>query len=337
MIEYAIARLAALKSRFVTPESLQRLLLAKDHRTLAAVLSESVFREEGESLMAGGEGAPPPAALLRLIHEGHARLRLFFSGLVKSAYPTLFNSILARWELEEVKAGLRYLSSRGPILERRFRFTSYFAAPKETRSWSECKTVREFLSTLAKKRHPMAAFIDPELFEKHQVRAEEEMERRFFAGYIAVTKSAASPLRKYFTRQMDAVNIHTALLMRNNPIDPQEMRERFLEGPGAISFTDFQALAKTPSLQEAAGVVKKRLGLSLGPSAGESPARLSTYLRKYFFHQYKKNRLLEPGGLWAFLFFMEALDAMVEDLKLVLYFRAAGVPPQEAEIHFITA
>ena len=336
MIEYAIARLAALKSRFVTSESLQRLLLTKDHRTLAAALSESVFREEMDSLMVKGEGDPSPAALLRLIHEGHARLRLFFSGLVKSAYPALFDSILARWELEEIKAGLRYLSSRGPTLERRFRFTSYFADPKETRSWGECKTVREFFSILVKKNHPMAAFIDIELFGKDQVRAEGEMERRFFTGYFAVNKSA-SPLRQYFSRRMDAVNIHVALLMRDHPIDSLEMRERFLEGPGTISFADFQALAKTPSLREAVDIVKKRLGLSLGPSAEESPARLSTHLQKSFFHQYKKNRLLEPGGLWAFLFFMEALDAMVEDLKLALYFRAAGVPPQEAEIHFITA
>lgn len=328
MIEYAIPRLAALKGRFLRAESLEKIAGTGDVRTLISLLSKSVFEKEIDTLLTRGESGMTLPAILRVVYEGHLRLRLFFSRLVKTAYPHAFDLILIRWEMEEVKAALRYLCCEGAVLERRFRFTSYVLEVKSGKVWEAHQTVPEFMTSLLKAEHPLAIFLDPDLYSKDRGLAEIEMERACFQKYLPEKIKLVEQARQYFADRVDVMNIQNALLVCKYFQDKEQIEQYYIHGPGRITLSDFQRLAKT-SLTRAGTIIEKRLGIKLPSTFDHSLSRFSLVIRRSLLYRYRITNIVEGGGVWAFLFFMEDLDVMVSDLKSVIYYAAAGVAPEK--------
>ncbi|MBI5186401.1 MAG: V-type ATPase subunit [Nitrospinae bacterium] len=336
MIDYAVTRLAALKSRFPGVDFLVRVVETRDAGSLLSLLSDTVFKEEAESFIAKSETKITLPIVLRAAHNGHIRLRRFFSRLVKQAFPEAFSLLLARWELEEVKAALRYLSSGGAAYERRFTFISYMLDAKPGHLWEADKTPAQFLASLEHKGHPLASFFDPELYSRDRVRAELEMERNFFNGFIPEKSMLLKPSQTYFQDQLDLLNIHNAFLLRESPLEEGNSEQIFISGPGRITEAEFMRIAKGAPGQ-AANIARKKIGINLDPAFETSSIRFSRELKKALLHGYRMKNLLEPSGIWAFLYFMEGMEAMVADLKLAIYFGSAGAPPEQALEQFCMA
>jgi hypothetical protein len=254
---------------------------------------------------------------------------------VKQAFPEAFDLLLARWELEEIKAMLRYLSSGGAAYERRFNFVSYFFEDKPGHIWDADKTPGQFLASLEHKGHPLASLLDPELYSRDRVGAELQMERHFFHTYIPERSRLLKSAQPYFQDQLDMVNIQNALLLMENHREEDCPDQVFIDGPGRIGEADFLQIAKGP-IGQANLTIKKKIGITLNPASEISHLRFSLELKRAFLHAYRMKNILEPTGIWAFFYFMEGLEAMVSDLKLSIYLGTAGVPTEQALDQFCT-
>ncbi len=331
MIDYAIARLAALKSGFIRQGPLECAIESRDQRTLLSLLSDSVFKEEADAVFSGG--CANVTTILKCIHQGHQRLRLFVANLIKIAFPETFDVILGRWEMEEIKAVMRSLTSKREANEERFPFTSFILEAGKGDGWTSLKSVSEFKAALVKAQHPMAFLLNPAQCLRDRVHAELEMERNYYQEYLFKKMGAGNLAEKYFTNQLDTANIRNALLIRENLPDDDQMKDFFIQGSGRVSFSDFQRLVKEP-MSEVATIINAKLQLHLPPEE-LSPSQCSREITRGLLNHYRMNAIIEAGSIWNFLFFMEDLDTMAADLKLATYFGAARTPYQYATHHFL--
>lgn len=333
MIEYALVRLAALKSLFVRADSLEKIMRSGDSRVLLTVLSESVFKKEVHSLIATGLSDIKPSNALRIIHKGHTRLRLHFSRLAKIALPDDFGLILLGWEMEEIKGILRRLSSDKSDWDRRLGFQSYFLDLGLELSRDEPKTTQEFVSFLKKAEHPLAFLIDQRLYHESVVQAELKFERSCFQQYQPEKISRFKTAERYFYDRLNLTNIQYALLIQENPQGTDPVEQFYIKGSGRITLSDFRKITKMP-FKNSASIIKEKLRIALPPGFDRSPVKFCLEIKKALLKCYGRMNIQEHGGIWGLLFFMEELDTMVSDLKLAVYSGSSGAPHEEIADHF---
>lgn len=332
--EYAITRLAAIRSRLPSAPDLIRMLETAETSQVAEALRFSPYGGEMDRLSPRGEGKPDPAKLVRIINEGSARLRSSFGELARTADETLAEVLLMRWEVEEVKSALRYLSSDGFALDRRFSFTSLVVSPNAMPAWGSYRSAPEFVSVLRKAGHPLSMALDARAFARDPVEAELAVSRHFYFEYLPVKASKFPEAIEYHRDRLDIANVCAALLLRDVPANREESVARLITGPGAITTDDIGAIAGG-SPDVALLVVKQKMGVVLKRGAETSATILSMGLRRAFFRRYWMKSLLEPTGLWSLIFFMENLDANSANLKLAINFATSHTPIGEAAESFI--
>lgn len=333
-IEYAVTRLLALRSRLPSAPELIRMLETAEMASVAEALRGSAYAGEMDRLAARGEAAFDPPRMIRVISEGSLRLRSRFGDLVRTADETLAEALLMRWEVEEVKSAMRYLSSDGFALDRRFSFTSLILPPGAAPPWGAYRSAPEFVSLLRKVGHPLAPALDARAFAQDPVAAEFAITRHFFLEYLPVRAERFPEIVEYHHGRLDTANLLTAVLLRDAPANRDEYMARLITGPGAVTADDIAAIA-TGSSGEVLSVVKKRLGFKLKRGAETSGSILAMGLRRAFFRRHWMRSVLEPMGLWSLVFFMENLDANSANIKLAISFAASHTPVGEAADSFI--
>jgi vacuolar-type H+-ATPase subunit C/Vma6 len=332
--EYAVTRLSALKSRLPSAPELIRMLETAEMTPVAEVLRWSAYGGEMDRLAARGEAKFDPPRLIRVINEGSVRLRSSFGDLARTVDEELAEVLLMRWEVEEVKSALRYLSFDGFALDRRFSFTSLIVNPASMPEWGSYRSAVEFVSLLRKAGHPLAPELDALAFARDSVEAELAISRHFYFEYLPVKAGKFPEVIEYHRDRLDIANVLAAVLLREAPANRGQSVSRLITGPGAVTADDLTAIA-AGSQDEVVSVVKKRMGVALKRGAETSATILAMGLRREFFRRYWMRSVLEPMGLWSFIFFMENLDANSANLKLAISFSASHTPIGEAADSFI--
>lgn len=332
--EYAVTRLLALRSRLPSAPELIRMLETAEMTPVAEVLRWSAYGGEMDRLAARGETKFDPPRMIRVINEGSVRLRSKFGDLVRTVDETLAEVLLMRWEVEEVKSTLRYLSFDGFALDRRFSFTPLIVTPGVMPAWGSYRSALEFVSLLRKVEHPLAPALDARAFARDPVGAELAVSRHFFLEYLPVKAERFPEAIEYHRDRLDIANVLAAVLLREATGDREESIARLITGPGAVTADDIAEIASGPS-DKVLSVVKKRMGFTLKRGAETSATILAMGLRRAFFRRYWMRSLLEPMGLWSLIFFMENLDANSANIKLAISFAASHTPVGEAADSFI--
>ena len=334
--EYAVTRLSAIRSRLPSAPELIRMLETAETAQVAETLRFSPYGGETDRLSPRGEAKPDPARLVRIINEGSVRLRSNFGDLARTADETLAEVLLMRWEVEEVKSAMRYLSFDGFALDRRFSFASLVVNPDAMPAWGSYRSAQEFASVLRKAGHPLAPALDARAFANDPAEGELAISRHFYSGYLPAKAGKFPEAVEYYRDRLDVANVCAAVLLRDAPVNRRESIARLIAGPGVVTAEDITEIAEGP--QDAAlSVVKKRMGVALKRGAETSATILSIGLRRAFFRRYWMKSLLDPMGLWSLIFFMENLDANSANLKLAISFSASHTPIGEAAESFIRA
>lgn len=333
LIEYALARLAGLKSRFVTPAAIRRIVEDADLPLTVAILEETVFAEEMKDLTVKTGKEITAGATLRAIENGHWRLRALLAKYAKLAFPEKYDVVLARWDMEEIKAAVRYLNSGGDVLERRFSFTSFILEPEKKKIWNPHYKVADFLALLSGAGHPLAPGFGHELAEKDPVQFEINLERYYFTRFLPGRIGMDRPLGEFYRRRLDILNVKAALLMRNTETDPERARQTHIEGGGAVRLREFNAIRTAP-LDSTAPILEKRMGARRGLDPLITPRRLADGLEKAAHDRFRITNISCPGGMLAFALFAESMDFMTADLKMAIRFSFARAPFTEAEVLF---
>ena len=331
--EYAVTRLLALRSRLPSAPELIRMLETAEMTHVAEVLRWSAYGGEMDRSAARGETRFDPPRMIRVINEGSVRLRSRFGDLVRMVDETLAEVLLMRWEVEEVKSTLRYLSFDGFALDRRFSFTPLIATPGGMPAWGSYRSAVEFVSLLRKAEHPLAPALDARAFARDPVGAEFAISRHFFLEYLPVKAKKFPEVVEYHRDRLHIATALAAVLLREAPAN-REDAARLITGPGAVTADDVTAITEG-SPDEVLSVVKKRMGFTLKRGAETSATILAMGLRREFYRRYWMRSLLEPMGLWSLGFFMENLDANSANLKLAISFAASHTPVGEAADSFI--
>lgn len=332
--EYAVTRISALKSRLPAAPELIRMLETAEMAQVAEVLRWSAYGGEMERLAAKGETKADPPKMIRVINEGSVRLRSNFGVLARTIDETLAEVLLMRWEVEEVKSAMRYLSFDGLALDRRFSFTSLVLDPAVMPAWGAYRSAMEFVSLLRKAGHPLAPALDARAFANDPVEAELAISRHFYFEYLPVKAAKFPEAMEYYRDKLDIANACAALLLREGTGDRRQSVSRLITGPGLITASDITAIVEG-SPEATLSVVKKRLGVTLRRGAETSATILSIGLRRAFFRRYWMKSVLDPMGLWSLIYFMEYLDANSANLKLAISFTASHTPIGEAAESFI--
>lgn len=333
LLEYALARIAGLKSRFVTPASIRRIVEDADLRLTAAILEETVFAEEMKALTTASDKEITAGAVLRAIENGNLRLRALLAKYAKLAFPKRFDVILARWDLEQIKAAVRYLNSGGDVLERRFSFTSLILEPEKKKIWNPHYKVADFLNLLSGAGHPLAPGFDGKLAEKEPVRFEINLERYYFTRFLPERIDMRGPLGEFYKRRLDILNVKTALLMRDTETGQERALRTYVDGGGVIRRREFDSIRSSP-LDLTAATLEKRLGARRGLDPLVTPRRLADSLEKAAHDRFHITNISYPGGMLAFALFAESLDFMTADVKMAIRFSFARAPFTEAEVLF---
>jgi hypothetical protein len=332
--EYAVTRLSAIRSRLPSAPELIRMLETTQMAQVAEALRFSPYGGEMDGLAARREAKPDPARLVRAINEGNVRLRASFGGLARTVDPTLAEVLLMRWEVEEVKSALRYLSFDGFALDRRFSFASLVVNPAAMPAWGSYRSAGEFVSILRKAGHPLASALDARAFALDHAEGELAISRHFYLEYLPVKASKFPEAVEYHRDRLDIANVLAAVLLRDAPANREESISRLVTGPGAVTAQDITAIAEG-SQDVAISVVARRMGVTLKRGSETSATILAMGLRRAFFRRYWMKSLLEPMGLWSLVFFMENLDANSANLKLAISFAESHTPIGEAAESFI--
>jgi hypothetical protein len=336
LVEYAIARLAGLKRLFPPFTTLERMAAGRDGRQMARALMGTVFEPEIAPLAAMGDRETSIPIALRAVNEGSLRLKRFFAARVAEAWPDRKDVFLIRWELEEIKAAMRYLTFGGAGLEKRFRFVSYLMDKKDV--WSAHMKPEEFAAALAKAGHPLASAVDPAGLAARPEKTEMEMERFFFTTYLGSHRPALCPsCREYFLDQLDTINAKNAWLLRGAAKERRDRPELFIATGGRIGPGDFTAIAMLPASQAAIALIQERIRLPLDQEKLDSPQGLSTALRNASLIKYRRAYIANPGGVWAFFVFAEEVDAMIADVKNAMYCGATRTAVDVVARRFIGA
>ena len=318
LVEYAIARLAGLRSGFPPYSALERMAAGRDGRAMARALAGTVFDPEISAIVSVKDRETSIPMALRAVNEGSLRLKRFYSQRVAEAWPDRRDLFVIRWELEEVKAAMRYLVFGGAGLEKRFRFVSYLLDGRET--WNAHMKPEDFVLGLARAGHPLAGALDAAGFAAHPEKAEMDMERFLYNEYLVNREPALCPsCREYYGDQLDAINAKNAWLLREAARDRRDRPEVFIKAGGRLRFADCAAIATAASDREAIAMIQERTGLALDPEKLDAPYGVSTALRHAALKKYRRMRLAAPGGEWAFFAFAEELDAMTADVKNAIY------------------
>lgn len=332
--EYAVTRLSAIKGRLPSAPALIGMLETGETAQIAEALRFPPYGGAMDRLSPRGEAKPGPAKLVRIINEGSVRLRANFGDLARTIDGTLAEVLLMRWEVEDVKSALRYLSFDGFAVDRRFSFTSLVVKPSAMPVWGSYRSAGEFVSVLRKAGHPLTPALDARAFAKDSVEAELAISRYFYLEYLPVKASKFPEAVEYHRDRLDIANVLAAVLLRDAPANREESIARLVTGPGAVTAQDITAIAEG-SQDVAISVVARRMGVTLKRGAETSATILSIGLRRAFFRRYWMKSLLAPMGLWSLIFFMENLDANAANLKLAISFSASHTPIGEAAESFI--
>jgi hypothetical protein len=299
---------------------------------VAEALRFSPYGGEMDRLSPRGEANP--AKLVRVINEGSVRLRLSFGDLARTVDATLAEALLMRWEMEDVKSALRYLTFDGFAVDRRFSFTSLVINQEAMPAWGSYRSAGEFVSVLRKAGHPLTTALDARAFANDPVGAELAISRHFYFEYLPVKASKFPEAVEYYHDRLDIANVLAADLLREYPVNREESLARLITGPGAVTAQDITAIAEG-SQDVALSVVARRMGVTLKRGAQTSATILAMGLRRAFLRRYWMKSLMEPMGLWSLIFFMENLDANAANLKLAISFSASHTPIGEAAESFI--
>ncbi|MBI4666309.1 MAG: V-type ATPase subunit [Nitrospinae bacterium] len=334
--EYVTARLAAIKSRLVSPQELMKVLEVGDLKPALELIESSVYAREMEEIIRRGGLRPTPALMERVINEGLARLKRRFAELVIDMDSTVGRALVMRWELEELKSAIRYLMRDGFSQDRRFSFTPMVVEPKNIPAWGGYKTATELITLMKKAGHPLAPGLDAALFAKNPLDAELGLERYFFTKYLRSLSYLPWQIGEYYRDQLDMANVNNAMLARVASVGPMELREFYIDGGGLIRREDFETLAfgqgDTPHK-----VIKERLGAKPRRGSENSATLFYMELRRAFYVKYRRHSLKEPVGPWGLIFFMEELSANASNLHLALSFGLSHTPMGDAAEHFIRA
>ncbi|MBF0290679.1 MAG: V-type ATPase subunit [Nitrospinae bacterium] len=332
--EYAVTRLSAIKGRLPSAPELIRMLETAEMTQVAEILRWSAYGGEMDRLAAKGTTKADPARMIRVINEGSVRLRSRFGDLARTVDATLAEVLLLRWEVEEVKSAMRYLSFDGFALDRRFSFNSLVLPPAVMPAWGAYRSAMEFVSLMRKAGHPLAPALDARAFANDPAEAELAISRRFYLEYLPAKVSRFPEAFEYHRDRLDIANVCSAALLRDAPGDRAQSASRLVIGPGVITRHDIKEIVEG-SKESIISVVKKRLGVTLKRGAETSATILSMSLRRAFYRRLWMKSLLEPTGLWSLIFFMEYLDANAANLKLAISFAASHTPIGEAAESFI--
>ncbi|MBI5814338.1 MAG: V-type ATPase subunit [Nitrospinae bacterium] len=334
-IEYTVTRLKALAGRFPSYGEFIRILQMEDARGVAGLLEGSVFAPEMESLVAKGETDISPMRLLRVMADGHHRLRRHFAGMAMQTDPRSCRAILMRWEIEELKSALRYLKYHGEKVERRFGFNSLILPEGKTPLWeAKDRSLAHFIAALAQARHPLAPAVDREEYLKDTVKAELGIERYFYGEWLPSQKGIAAQAAESLADRLDAANIAAAMLIREAKSGRGEASSYYVAGCGEVMVDDFMTIVEGPAWAPFQ-IVKKKMGLSPRKGSEISATIFALEIKRALARRYKLACMLDPVGMRDFVWFMEELDITVSNLKLAVNHALTHTPAGEAADIFI--
>ncbi|MDH5511216.1 MAG: V-type ATPase subunit [Nitrospinota bacterium] len=320
LVEYANTRLGGLRSQFPAFALMERMAAGRDGQFMARALAGTVFEPEIAALTARKDITVSIPLVLRLVNEGSLRIKRLFAARAAEAWPQDWDIFVARWELEEIKAAVRYLTFGGADLEKRFFFLSYILPLKRASLWNAHMKPVEFQTALARAGHPLARALDVVKFAEDPVMGEFFMERHFFNEFLNKHKPKLGPRRvEYFRDQLDTINAKNGWLLRQTAQDGPSRSELFIKGGGRIGLDDFLSIAATPSEKDALSLIQSKMKLRLDPEKLDSPYGLSTALKTALLNRYRRMHIANPGGAWGFFLFIEELDAMIADVKNAIY------------------
>ncbi len=333
-VEYCVVRLAGMKSRFPSRRTIEDIARTRDISMLVDLLASTIFRDDIAFSIHSGERSDA-SRILRSLNEGYERLRSIAALKIKNAYPGDYPFFVMRWEVERIKAAIRYLSCGGLALEKRFRFVSYVLQPKVAKKWNAHMGVEEFISFLKHAGHPMAKALDPQTAEKERVNAELEMDKFYFRQALPRYRKLFDRCGYYLSDQIDFINIQNAMLLRANTEVGTDTDIFYIMAHGKINADDFKHISSS-TIDEAAIFIGNKFGVDLGSGYGESASELSLKIKKMMLNRLGLRKIGDPTGPFAILEFIESLDAMMADLKTAIYFSAAGAAYEKTKTHFVT-
>jgi len=332
-LEYCVARLAGVKSRFPTRKMIEDIAKTRDSALLVDLLASTIFHDDIAFYTHSSENIDV-SRILRSLNEGHERLRSVATSNITKAYPVDYPFFVMRWEVEGVKAAIRYLSCGGAALEKRFRFVSYVLQSKDVKKWNAHMGVEEFISFLKHAGHPMAKRLDPDTAEKKRVKSELEMDKFYFRRALLRYRKLFDQCKDYFSDQLDFINIQNAMLLQGVAKGGIDTDMFYIRAHGKIDAHDFRDISNS-TIDEAAVLIGKKFGANLGSGHGESASGLSLKMKRMMLNRLRLRKIADPTGPFAILEFIESLDAMIADLKTAIYFSAAGASYEKTKAHFV--
>ena len=309
--EYVIARLKAMRGRFVDEAELESIAGGRDAQSTAMLLERSLF---GEGLKDWGRVTS--AKLLAAVENGRLIATQKAAALVRENLPRHFGLIFSRQEMEQIKTAARRLRLAAPFLDDRPVLLELSETPGWVGEWTKYRGVEGLKSALSRIRHPLADGVDPNLYG---VKFELAMERFYFGVYLAERRGLAAEAWGYFADMNDMTNLHAARLADGR--GTASIEDFFLAGPGRMGPKDFSMLcaASDAEFHARAG---RLTGLKIIYRQGM--AGFAQSLCGELLVRWRVNAIVNPLGALEILVFLEELNAQAANLKIAVN---AGAEP----------
>lgn len=333
-LEYIVTRLKAMRSKFIADNDVESIVSGKELKSIVLLLNDSIFRDEVEKLTSEKKQKITINAIGGCIDYAFLNICQKVYNIVLNIYPEIAEVVFSRWELEQIKYAVRYLSSKETVYAERFKFLSLLSNSRWIDNWRSYQSISQFQQVLKTSHHPFALAIESSKSGFDPVKAEINLERYYFQKYLPEKKEYIGDVWEYYIDQCDLVNIHQSYLLHAKPEYYDQVEKYFIDGPGRIKLNDCLALLRSAP-EGFRRVVENKLHCTLKPESERSAVSFSLSIRQSFLKKYLRKTIEDPNALWYIFLFLEELGVMVSNLKLAIRFSRTSAPFHQVTDYFV--
>jgi V/A-type H+-transporting ATPase subunit C len=330
---YINARVRAMKSRLLPRETLFDLLSAPDLAALGGALGGTAYGKELSEAQSHAAGlAAVEEGLRRNLCQATAKLQEIMDGRPGE----LFDILLGRWDLENIKAVLR---GKHRELAKDAILTGVLPAGRleegrltELAGAEDLKAVADMLATWHSPfARPLTRALPAYLQNNRLADLELALDRFYFASGLEATRKGdgnTAVVRDLLKEETDLVNLRTALRLRGEALEEQTLVGYWMAEGNWLSERRFVALARAESFSQALDQASLAFSLPERPgNEAELENALARALAKGRAGLYRGDPLsirIPLGYLW-----MKANE--VTNLRLIARGKAYGLARDEIE------
>ncbi|MBI3795015.1 MAG: V-type ATPase subunit [Nitrospinae bacterium] len=304
-LEYLSARLAGMRSEFVTDAGFDLVCSGRDIHSAANIMAKSIFRAGIDE-----QGGATQKQLLSAVERGRSEIIKKTAALVRNCIPRHLGLIFSRLEMEQIKEAARHVALPRPIRFPRPSFIRLADCADWTEEWGKCGTMAEFKTLLSTVRHPLAGGFDP---AQSGGRLEKSLETHYFGNFVKNFRKLSEDETAFFSDMNDLVNINSACAAdRMSNLATQYF---FTDGIGRIDKEGFSKLCAVTGA-EFQSTASKLAGLKFAYRSG--PGGFSQSLLRAYLTKWKIRNIVRPMGILDPLLFLEELNAQAANLKLAI-------------------